>query len=251
VIHLFTDFGLDGPYIGHVKAVLHRAAPGVPVIDLCADAPAFDPRAASYLLAAYDTECAAGDIIVAVVDPGVGGARAAVALEIDGKWYVGPANGIFEAAIAQADGPVRCWEITWRPDGVSHSFHGRDIFAPVAALLATGVNPADEAADGDQRFRPADAQRFDWPADLGEVIYVDHFGNLITGLRAAHFPPDGGLVVGGERLPRRRTFSDVSYGEAFCYENANGLMEIAVNAGRADAYFGLAVGAVIGVHEGK
>jgi len=231
--------------------VLQRAAPGVPVIDLCSDAAPFDPRAASYLLAAYDSGCAAGDVIVAVVDPGVGGARAAVVLEIDGCWYVGPDNGIFEAAIAQADAAVRCWEITWRPAEASHSFHGRDIFAPVAAMLATGSLPTDATEAAAERFRAVEPSRYDWPADLGEVIYVDRFGNLITGLRAANFPPNGNLVVGEERLPRGHTFSDVSRGGAFCYVNANGLMEIAVNSGRANTYFGLGVGAAVGVDEGE
>jgi S-adenosylmethionine hydrolase len=242
MIHLFTDFGLEGPYIGQVKAVLHRSCPGVPVIDLCADAPAFDPRAAAYLLAAYDSGCEAGDVVVAVVDPGVGGARATIVLEVDGRWYVGPDNGIFEAVLAQAAGPCRCWEIIWRPAAVSPSFHGRDIFAPIAAAIAGGKTP-DKAPDG--WFRAAKVTRKDWPADLAEVVYVDHFGNLVTGLRAASLQSDSGLSVNGRPVSRAKTFSDVSPSGCFCYENANGLMEIAVNQERADQHFSLDIGAKI------
>ncbi len=239
MIHLFTDFGLAGPYIGQVKAVLARAVPGVPVIDLLSDAPAFDAKAATYLLAAYDSIAAAGDVVVAVVDPGVGSARAALALEADGVWYVGPGNGIFEAVLAQAD-DVRAWEITWRPEDASASFHGRDIFAPAAARLAAG-NPPE---DGDGWFEPLDprALRKDWPVDFEAVVYVDRFGNLISGVRAGALAPKDTLAIGGVPVSRRRTFSDVAPGDAICYANSNGLMEVAVNMGRADAHFGLGPG---------
>ncbi|MDJ0611876.1 MAG: SAM-dependent chlorinase/fluorinase, partial [Kiloniellales bacterium] len=90
MILLFTDFGLEGPYLGQVRSVLHREAPGVPVIDLVADAPAFDPRAAAYLLAALAPAFPAGSLFLAVVDPGVGSDRPALAIEAGGQWFVGP-----------------------------------------------------------------------------------------------------------------------------------------------------------------
>lgn len=242
MIHLFTDFGLAGPYIGQVKAVLARAVPGVPVIDLLSDAPAFDAKAAAYLLAAYDSVAAAGDVVVAVVDPGVGSARAALALEADGIWYVGPGNGIFEAVLAQAD-DVRAWAIIWRPEDASASFHGRDIFAPAAARLAGGHRPED----GDGWFEPLDPAtlRMGWPDDFAAVVYIDRFGNLISGVRAGTLGPEDTLAVSGKPVSRRRTFSDVAPGEAICYANSNGLMEIALNMGRADAHFGLAPGGAL------
>ncbi|MGA7260963.1 MAG: SAM-dependent chlorinase/fluorinase [Stellaceae bacterium] len=238
IIVLFTDFGLEGPYIGQVKTVLHQIAPGVPVVDLFADLPAAKPQPAAYLLAAYGRWFPQGTIVLAVVDPGVGGDRAAVVVEADSRWYVGPDNGLLELVTRRAD-HARSWEISAPPEAISASFHGRDLFAPVAGLLARGGPPAG-------RLRPAQIlRRPEWPDDLPEIAYVDRFGNAMTGLRAALLPGRARLAAGGRVLARRRTFSDVAAGEAFWYENSNGLAEIAVNSGRADAALGLAVGSPV------
>lgn len=235
MIFLFTDFGLEGPYLGQVKAVLQGLAPAVPVIDLIADAPPFDPGASAYLLAALATACPAESVVLAVVDPGVGSRRAAIALRADKRWFVGPDNGLL-AVIAGRHGDARAWEITWRSKQLSASFHGRDLFAPLAAGLARDEAPPGEPQAIDALVGSA------WPQDLAQIIYRDRFGNLMTGLRAATLSPGLGLQAGGHRLPRARTFSDLAPGQAFCYENANGLMEIAVNQGRADEALNLAVG---------
>ena len=94
MIVLFTDFGVGGPYTGQVKAVLRLAAPDTDIIDLFADAPAHDPKAAAYLLAAYVEEFPRGTVFLCVVDPGVGGARTPGVFNVDGRWYVGPENGL-------------------------------------------------------------------------------------------------------------------------------------------------------------
>jgi S-adenosylmethionine hydrolase len=239
VIVLCTDFGLSGPYVGQVKAVLTRLAPAVPVIDLFADLPAFAPKLSAYLLAAYAEWFELGDVILAVVDPGVGGARAALVVEADGKRYVGPDNGLFELVLRRARA-ARCFAITWRPAALSATFHGRDLFAPVAARLASGEPPPGPEA--------APARHPDWPDDLAEIVYVDHFGNAMTGLRAAGLAAGTVLEVHGERLGRGRTFSDVPAGEPLWYANANGLAEIGVNGGSAAARFGLAPGSPVQVH---
>ncbi len=240
IIVLFTDFGLEGPYTGQVKTVLHRIAPGVPVVDLFADLPPAKPQPAAYLLAPYGGWFPAGTVILAVVDPGVGGERAAVVVEADSRWYVGPDNGLFELVTRRAD-RTRTWEISVRPEALSASFHGRDLFAPAAGRLARGDPPAG-------RLRPEGIlRRPDWPDDLPEVVYIDRFGNAIMGLRAALIPERARLAAAGRVLARRRTFSDVAEGEAFWYENSNGLAEIAVNAGRADATLGLAIGTPVAI----
>jgi S-adenosylmethionine hydrolase len=240
MIVLFSDFGLEGPYTGQVKTVLYRTAPAVPVVDLFADAPAAKPKPAAYLLAAYGVWFPPGTVTLAVVDPGVGSTRGAVIVEADGRWYVGPDNGLFELVTRRADA-VRSWDILWRPDAMSASFHGRDLFAPVAGQLARGVFPS-EPPRADELSRCAD-----WPDDLAEIVYIDRYGNAITGLRAAVLPDTTHLRVSGRVLPRARTFSDVPSGTAFWYENSNGLAEIAVNAGRADAVLGLAIGSPVAI----
>ena len=235
MIALFTDFGLHGPYTGQMKAVFHQMAPDVPVVDLFADAPAGDPKASAYLLAAYAAWFPAGTVFLCVVDPGVGGERPPLILEADGRWYVGPGNGLFELVQRRA-GTLRRWDVTWQPERLSASFHGRDLFAPVAAMLARG-----DAPPGRTRTDASD-RRSDWPDDLAEIVYIDHYGNAMTGLRAAALPAGSGLAASSRTLERARTFSDLPVGTAFWYENSNGLVEIAVNQGRAERALGLSVG---------
>jgi S-adenosyl-L-methionine hydrolase (adenosine-forming) len=235
MIILFTDFGLAGPYTGQVKAVLFRDAPGVPVIDLFADAPIQNPKAAAYLLAAYVDEFPEGAVFLCVVDPGVGSDRVPGILQVDGRWFVGPDNGLFEP-IARRGRTVRWWEITWRPDHLSASFHGRDLFAPVAAGIARGVLPACSERPVDDMRRP------DWPDELNEIVYIDGFGNSMTGIRASTIPPEVRIAIGDHPLAHAATFTDVQPGQAFWYENANGLVEIAINRGRADQILDLHVG---------
>jgi S-adenosyl-L-methionine hydrolase (adenosine-forming) len=158
--------------------------------------------------------------------------RPAIILEADGRWYVGPGNGLFELVQRRAK-KTRSWDIDWQPERLSASFHGRDLFAPVAAVLARGEpppgRPREDAAD----------RRADWPDDLSEIVYLDHF---MTGMRAAMLPPNAKFVAAGQALKRARTFSDLPPGAAFWYENSNGLAEIAVNQGRADRDLGLTIG---------
>jgi S-adenosylmethionine hydrolase len=235
MIVLFTDFGLEGPYMGQMKAVLHQQAPGVPIVDLFADAPVGNPKASAYLLAAYAEWFPATTIFLCVVDPGVGGTRPAITLAADNRWYVGPGNGLFEL-IQRRAGKTRSWDIEWKPDRLSPSFHGRDLFAPAAAMLARGEPPPGRLRENDEDRRP------DWPDDLYEVVYLDHFGNAMTGVRATMMPSEARLVAAGRVLECARTFSDLPVGTPFWYENSNGLVEIAVNQGQADRELGLAIG---------
>jgi len=240
MIVLFTDFGLEGPYIGQVSAVLHQAAPGIPVISLFADLPPGQPKPAAYLLAAYALWFPAGTVFLCVVDPGVGSARRALVAEAAGRFYVGPDNGLFEIMLRRAARPL-LWEITWRPPALSASFHGRDLFAPVAARLARGERPAEIAVQAQATPYP------DWPDDLGEIVYVDRYGNALTGLRGEIVAAGARLSVGSEVLAHADTFSAAPRGTAFWYVNSNGLVEIAVNQGRADRQLGLTVGASVAI----
>jgi S-adenosylmethionine hydrolase len=218
-----------------MKAVLQQTAPDVPVIDLFAGAPVGNPKASAYLLAVYATWFPPGTVFLCVVDPGVGGARPAIILEADDRWYVGPGNGLFELVQRRA-AKSRSWDIKWQLERLSASFHGRDLFAPVAAMLARGEPPPGWP------HKDSAHRRTDWPDDLCEIVYVDHFGNALTGLRAVMVSRDASLVAAGRVLERAGTFSDRPPGTAFWYENSNGLAEIAVNQGRADRDLGLAIG---------
>jgi hypothetical protein len=129
-----------------------------------------------------------------------------------------------------------CRVIRWRPSRMSASFHGRDLFAPVAARLTRGEIPDAAPAE---LTAPADIF---WPEDLAEIIHIDHYGNGITGLRAVSVPTTQAVRAGAEVLKYARVFSEVPPGTAFWYENANGLVEIAVNGGSAAARLGLRPG---------
>ncbi len=242
MIVLFTDFGEIGPYAGQMKAVLGRDSPGVDVVDLLHDAPAFKSKPSAYLLAALIEVFPTETVFLCVVDPGVGGDRAVIAVEADGRWFVGPDNGLFQIVLQHANSSS-AWNITWRPERLSASFHGRDLFAPVAAMLATGKTPPGDPVP------VASLHPTEWPDDLAEIIYVDNFGNAMTGMRARGLAMKCQLEAGEHMMERFRTFSDLPSGASFWYENSSGLAEIAVNQGRADQLLGLAIGDPVQVHD--
>jgi len=240
VIVLFTDFGAADPYVGQMKAVLHRAVPGTPVVDGLNDAPDFGIQPAAHLLAALAPQYPSGSLFLAVVDPGVGGPREAIVVDADGRRFVGPDNGLL-SVVWQRAGRRRCRRIVWRPASMSVSFHGRDLFAPVAAALAGGKPPA-------RWFTPLrkPAVLID-AADLAQIIYVDHYGNAMTGMRAANIPRGARLRVGNRTVSRAETFSATRPGTVFWYANSIGLAEIAANQASAARKLGLRVGSRVGV----
>lgn len=237
MIFLFTDFTRDGPYVGQMQAVLAAAAPGIPVIDLMHDAPAHAPKPSAYLLAALAADFPEDAISVAVVDPGVGTARPPVVVEADGRRFVGPGNGLFELVGRRATA-TRTRRIQWKPDTLSASFHGRDLFAPVAAMIATGTAPDDLFGPDAEAKTPG----ADWPDDLPEIVYVDGFGNVMTGLRAETVPPDATIRAGGATLSPARVFGDAPPDAPFWYANSCGLVEIAVPSASAASALGLTIG---------
>ena len=235
MIVLFTDFGWRGPYVGQMKAVLAQLAPDQVVIDLMHDAPVFQPRAAAYLLASLVESFPSDSVFLAVVDPGVGSdERRPCALQADGRWYIGPDNGLFNI-IAKQSTEYKAWVIDWQPDSLSDSFHGRDLFAPVAAQLACGQLPAMTETSLAQNPE-------EWPADLGEIIYLDSFGNAMTGLHGARINKDASLMVKGNRINYTRVFAEAEKAEPFWYVNSNGLVEIAMTQADAARTLGLEVG---------
>ncbi len=225
-IALVTDFGGTGPYVGQVKLRLSGLVPQVPVIDLISDLAPFRADLAAYLLPALVRDMPARTLYLCVVDPGVGGERSALAIEADGDWYVGPDNGLL-ALVARRASQARVLRIDWRPEVLSASFHGRDLFAPVAASLCNGKLPRHTEIDQGALIGN------DWPHELAKVIYADRYGNLITGIRAVDLGRDTRLRVSGRDIVYARTFCAVPPGQAFWYEDAFGLVELAVNQGDA------------------
>ena len=235
MIFLFTDFGSADLYLGQVKSVLVQHAPGVPVIDLLHDVPNYRVRAAAHLLSALSGQFTAACVCMAVVDPGVGGSRQAVVMQADGKYFIGPDNGLL-SVLAERAAHRAYWRIDWQPADLSHSFHGRDLFAPIAASLAVGVFPGDKLTP----IEALDVQL--GAAGLAELIYVDHYGNAMTGLRAGSVAHSAQLIVNGHHLQYARTFTEVQAGSAFWYENSIGLVEVAANCANAAQSLSLAVG---------
>lgn len=234
---LFTDFGWADPYAGQAKAVLHGLAPDLHVVDLLHAVPDFNAHAGAHLLDALKDGFPEGSVFFCVVDPGVGGPRAALAVEADGRYYVGPDNGLLSVVAARARA-LRVRRIDWRPERLAKTFHGRDLFAPVAARIAReglAVEGLSEAA-----------LTVDFGADdLARVIYIDHYGNAWTGLRARHLGADARVQIRGHALARRDAFHEANKGEAFWYMNSSGLLEIAANRASAAETLGLRVGDVV------
>ncbi len=234
MIFLFTDYGLAGPYIGQVETVLHQQAPNAKVINLMADAPRNNPKASAYLLATLIPQIPEGSIIFCVVDPGVGSDKdKPTAIKIDGRWFVGPDNGLFDIVAKRAQ-EILAWHITWNPEALSSSFHGRDLYAPVCAMLENKEQiPGERVGWTDQH---------QWPDNLNEVIYIDHFGNCMTGIRAETLNTQAVLKINEQEILNAKTFSNVSAGQSFWYENSNGLVEIAVNLGSANKVLEITIG---------
>ena len=234
MVLLFSDYGLEGPYIGQVISVLHQQAADEAVVNLMSDAPRNNPKASAYLLASLTKHIPEDSIVFCVVDPGVGTGRdLPIVIHLDNRWYVGPDNGLFDLVLRRKNN-AECWQIDWQPENLSNSFHGRDLYAPVCAMLANGKQVPG------QRFQWQD--RHLWPDDLMEVIYIDHFGNAMTGVRSASIEHSCSLLIRDESVSHARTFSEVEQGSHFWYVNSNGLVEISVNQGSARQNLGLQIG---------
>ena len=246
IITLTTDFGARDGYVGAVKGVIARVVREVAasrhsdlhldVIDIAHDIPRGDIAHAAWVVATSTIEYPEGSIHVVVVDPGVGGARQNVVVEALGQLYVGPDNGVF-ALLGEAVAHVITKTALLAPK-ISSTFHGRDIFAFVAARLASGYRPTD--------FGKATrlAGTLPWgprPEGVGRIIHVDGFGNLISDLPAREV--GASVLFEARRIPVLRTYEDVPPGALLAYVGSAGTIEVAVRDGRADTLLGVERGA--------
>ncbi len=249
-ITLLTDFGTQDGFVGAVKGVLGTLAPDVLVEDIGHDLPPGDIRKASWVVHRYWRRYPEGTVHLVVVDPGVGTCRRALAVEAEGRFLVAPDNGVLSRVLEGDEG----WKgVALEPSGrlsppASRTFHGRDLFAPAAALLARGV-PLEELGPpvGDPvRFPVPRAEPFEggW---VGEVLEVDRFGNLATNLPPGDVARAGGLFLAGTFIPWAETYGTVEKGALLALVDSEGRLEIAVREGSAAAALGLAAGSPLQV----
>ncbi len=241
LITLLTDFGTADGYVGEVKGVLCSLAPGAHLIDVSHDVAPQDIDGARLAVARYWRRFPLGTVHMVVVDPGVGSSRAAIAVESDGRFLVGPDNGVLSPALFSLDAQVIALDV---PAAAAPTFHGRDVFAPAAARLAMGV-PLHELGERRhepvRRRTPEPRKRPDGAVE-GEVLTIDRFGNAVTNLYARS---DGWLEVASTMLPVVRTYSEVAPNTRVGVVGSSGLLEVAVRDGSAAAALHLARGSVV------
>jgi S-adenosylmethionine hydrolase len=258
VITLTTDFGHKGPFVAVMKGVMLQRAPDARVIDLTHEVHVHWPAEAGFWLARAYRYFPPGSIHVAVVDPGVGTARYIVAAEYDGHVFLAPDNGLLpmvlrEAASANVYRLSEDWRSQQGWPSPSATFHGRDIFAPLAAEIAAGrVRPEDIGPRAEDLVPSLiDEPELASGEIHGSVIAIDHFGNLITNI-------DGALLdslrnprvrTGGRMLPVQATYGDSRPGEFLALVNSFGVLEVAQAEGSAADGLGLGRGAPVVVTE--
>ena len=242
VITLLTDYGLRDSYVAEVKAVLISRVPDATVVDVTHEVPAGDVRAGQYLLARAWHRFPIGSVHVGIVDPGVGTARRALAASAAGHLFVAPDNGL----LSFLPDDTRWVELDV-PAGASPTFHGRDVFAPAAARLVTGASLDELGSPAPDVVRsPLPVPAWDGAAWVGEVVYVDRFGTLVTNLPADAVQPGVRLVAGDREVgPLRRTFGDVDPGHLVAFVGSGGTIEIAARNGSATRLLGAGVGTLV------
>jgi hypothetical protein len=249
IISLTTDFGLADGYVGMMKGVILGIAPRARLVDLTHSIEPQNVRQAAYVLAHASPFFPRGTIHVGVVDPGVGSSRRPLLITTEHACYLGPDNGLFSEALGRTD--ARAWELDqprfWLPQ-ISRTFHGRDIFAPVAAHLASGVLP-------EQLGHPIDdALRFDWTEPQhhddghlsGTIVYIDGFGNLISDIPAAWMSRGRWRCqLAGHPVPVANAYADVAVGALVALAGSSGALEVAMRNGNAARRLAVTVGTAL------
>lgn len=246
LITLLTDFGTADGYVAEVKGVLCSLAPEAAIVDLSHEIPPQDTELARLTVARYWRRFPRGTVHLVVVDPGVGTARAALAVASDGRYLVGPDNGALSPALLLGDAQVVALPVG---PNAARTFHGRDVFAPAAAALANGIpiGSLGESMSSPMVRRTPEATRRDDGAIIGEVIAIDRFGNAVTNLVGAR---SGVVAAAGRPVPVRGTYGDVPAGSPVALTGSSGLLEVAVRDGSAAQVLGLARGATVVWYKG-
>jgi S-adenosylmethionine hydrolase len=233
IITLTTDFGFSDPFVGIMKGVILGIEPATQIVDISHDIHSYDILEAAFLIHSTYRYFPKGTIHVVVVDPGVGSARRPIAASADGHYFIAPDNGVLSAVVNND-----VYHITNRSlflDSVSQTFHGRDIFSPVAAHLAKGT-PIESVGPRILDFlnRPLPKPRLQGDKTVGTVLRIDKFGNIITNLRKRDLSNDFTIHVAGMTITRLcSSFSEAQRGEFFAIEGSTGFIELALDRGSA------------------
>jgi S-adenosylmethionine hydrolase len=247
---MLSDFGYSDSYVGQMKAALLAIAPAISLVDITHAVPPQDVFAGAFLLWSAVEAFPPGSVHLAVVDPGVGSSRRSdAARSLRGDTFVGPDNGLLVPALERLGGCAEAVELRearfWRAQP-SSTFHGRDIFAPVAAHLALGV-PLRELGPTVELSRPFSLPVADGLA--GEVLHVDGYGNLITNIPAARLPERFCVSLRQHSIPTLAFYAAARPGELLALVGSSGLLEISVRDGSAAAVLGVGRGEPVVVVE--
>lgn len=247
LVSVTTDFGNTDGFVGVVKGVMLEIERDLCFVDISNEVPPGDIASGAWILGNSYRYFPAGTIHLAIVDPGVGSSRRGLIVRSHKHYFVAPDNGLL-TNVLQQDGPVDCFWINkptfWRED-VSATFHGRDVFAPVAAHLAAGVDPAEigDPVECESLIRlPEVPLEMGHDTIRGAVVHIDHFGNLITNIPAAALQSAKLCMIHKKEVPVGETYSTVSPGHALALPGSHGFVEIGVNNGRAHASLDARVG---------
>jgi S-adenosyl-L-methionine hydrolase (adenosine-forming) len=244
LITLLSDFGLNDVYVGVMKGAIYQVNPALKIVDLTHEISPQNITAAQFSLINAYPYFPIGTVHIAVVDPGVGGTRRAIAIELTDGFLVGPDNGIFTSFVRQRS-IVRAVELTntqyWRAAEPSSTFHGRDIFAPVGAHLACEV-PLEELGDpidlSSLAELPIPASVKTANGYMGNIQHIDRFGNVITNIPGEVVRGKSwSVVVNRITIPGCRVYADVELSQPLALVGSHGWVEIAINGG--DAHFQL------------
>ncbi len=253
VSSVLTDFGLSDHFVGTMKGVMLRICPGAQIVDISHEVAPYEVTEAAFVLAQAYRFFPRKTVHVVVIDPGVGTSRRPILAEAAGQYFIAPDNGVLSMIYGQEKHKVRvitAAKYFLKP--LSQTFHGRDVFAPVAAHVAKGLAPARLGKPIDDylrlRFeRPTRTARRGW---TGSILKADHFGNLVTNFPAADFPGlherPFEMTVGLQQVTRlARSYADCRPGELILIEGSSGYYEVSASQGSAAKALGCGVGAPV------
>ncbi len=241
-ITFLTDYGLADSYVAEVKGTLLTRVPDANIVDITHEIRPGDIRSGAYVLGRAWRSFPEGTVHLAVVDPGVGTTRAALAVRSHGHFFVGPDNGLLTWVFST--GPFEAVELVM-PDNASPTFHGRDVFAPAAARIHMGypLHLLGKPMTGEPVLLDSMSPRYEGKNVIGHVVYVDRFGTLVTNMTPEEVPPYAVLVSDEIEIGKlQRTFGDVTSGGLVAYIGSGGFVEIAVRDGSAARRLGIGVG---------